>query len=100
MSDIRIDFDVLDRVRRDIKHIGELMEGPGKEMDEVDGESMGVSMLAARMNDFGDEWSYGIKQIKKFSGAAVKELDKMKRAFEQLDDKLDDELRKSREKHT
>ncbi|MFC8965108.1 hypothetical protein [Streptomyces sp. NPDC057094] len=100
MSDIRIDFDVLDRVRRDIKHIGELMEGPGKEMDGVDGESMGVSMLAARMNDFGDEWSYGIKQIKKFSGAAVKELDKMKRAFEQLDDKLDDELRKSREKHT
>ncbi|WP_328552951.1 MULTISPECIES: hypothetical protein [unclassified Streptomyces] len=99
MSDIRIDFDVLDRVRRDIKHIGELMEGPGKEMDEVDGDSMGVSMLAARMNDFGDEWSYGIKQIKKFSGAAVKELDKIKRAFEQLDDKLDEELRKSREKH-
>lgn len=97
MSDIRIDFDVLDRVRRDIKHIGELMEGPGKEMDQVDGDSMGVSMLAARMNDFGDEWSYGIKQIKKFSGAAVKELDKMKRAFEHLDDKLAAELRKSRE---
>ncbi|MFF0189506.1 hypothetical protein [Streptomyces sp. NPDC005244] len=80
----------------DIEHIGELMDGPSKEMDEVDGDSMGVSMLAARMNDFGDEWSYGIKQIKKFSGAAVKELDKMKRAFEHLDDKVDEELRKSR----
>lgn len=97
MSDIRIDFDVLDRIRRDIKHIGELMEGPGKEMDEVDGDSMGVNMLAARMNDFGDEWSYGIKQIKKFSDVAVKELDKVKRAFEHLDDKLEAELRKSRE---
>ncbi|MFD0070805.1 hypothetical protein ACFV99_06655 [Streptomyces sp. NPDC059944] len=48
MSDIRIDFDVLQRVRGDIEHIRELMDGPSKEMDEVDGDSMGVSMLAAR----------------------------------------------------
>ncbi|MFF2363557.1 hypothetical protein ACFVU0_12675 [Streptomyces sp. NPDC058122] len=89
---------MLDRVRRDMKHIGELMEGPGKETDEVDGDSMGVTTPAARMNDFGDEWPYGIKQIKKFSGAAVEELDKMKRAFEHLDDKLEEELRKSWQK--
>ena len=65
MSDIYVDIDVLNRVRGDIKHIGEIMERPGREMDEVDGDSMGVSMLASRMNHFGDEWSYGIKQIKK-----------------------------------
>jgi hypothetical protein len=97
MSDIYIDFDVLNRVRGNIKHIGEIMERPGREMDEVDGDAMGVSMLASRMNDFGDEWSYGIKQIKKYSGAAVKTLDKMKKAFEDLDDTLAQELRKSRE---
>ncbi|MFD8723923.1 hypothetical protein ACFV2H_39715 [Streptomyces sp. NPDC059629] len=97
MSDIRIDIGVLDRVRSDIERIGEIMERPGREMDEVDGDSMGVSLLASRMNDFGDEWSYGIKQIKKYSGATVKALDTMKKEFEELDDKLAEALRKSRE---
>ena len=97
MSDIRIDIGVLHRVRSDIERIGEIMERPGREMDEVDGDSMGVSLLASRMNDFGDEWSYGIKQIKKYSGAAVKALDTMKNEFEELDDKLAEALRKSQE---
>lgn len=97
MSDIYIDFDVLKRVRGDIKRISEIMERPGREMEEVDGASMGVSLLASRMNEFGDEWSYGVKQIKKYSGAAVKTLDKMQKAFEGLDDTLAKELRKARE---
>ncbi|MFE7813970.1 hypothetical protein ACFU5P_18815 [Streptomyces sp. NPDC057433] len=97
MSDIHIDFDVLKRVRSDIERIGEIMERPGREMEEVGGASMGVSMLASRMNDFGDEWSYGVKQIKKYSGAAVKTLDRMQKAFEDMDDTLAKELRKARE---
>lgn len=97
MSDIYIDFDVLKRVRGNIKSIGELMERPGQEMDDVDGNAMGVTALASRMDDFGDEWSYGIKQIKKFSGAAVKTLDKIEKAFTEIDEKLAHELRKSRE---
>jgi hypothetical protein len=60
MSDIYVDIDVLDRVRKNIKSIGDLMERPGQEMDEVDGNAMGVMALASRMDDFGDEWSYGI----------------------------------------
>ncbi|MEF9904412.1 hypothetical protein [Streptomyces sp. P9-A2] len=99
MSDIYIDFDVLKRVRGNIERIGEIMERPGREMEEVDGASMGVDTLASRMNDFGDEWSYGVKQIKKYSGAAVKALDKMQKAFEEMDETLAKELRKAREGH-
>ncbi|WP_327431341.1 hypothetical protein [Streptomyces sp. NBC_01236] len=80
MSGIYVELDVLKRVRGSIKSIGDLMERPGQEMDEVDGNAMGVTALASRMDDFGDEWSYGIKQIKKFSGAAVKTLDKIEKA--------------------
>ncbi|MFI6492766.1 hypothetical protein [Streptomyces sp. NPDC050564] len=97
MSDIYLDIDVLDRVRKNIKSIGDLMERPGQEMDEVDGNAMGVMALASRMDDFGGEWSYGIKQIKKFSGAAVKTLDKIEKEFKEIDAKLAHELRKSRE---
>ena len=57
MTDIYIDLDVLHRVRGDLQHIGEIMERPGREMDEVDGESMGVRMLASRMNDFGGRFT-------------------------------------------
>ncbi|MFF5143618.1 hypothetical protein ACFY6U_28445 [Streptomyces sp. NPDC013157] len=96
-SDIFVDFDVLQRVRDDIQHIGEIMQRPGREMDEVDGAAMGVFVLAVRMNDFGDEWSYGIKQIEKFSDAAVKALDGIRKAFEGLDDRVAEELRRSRE---
>jgi hypothetical protein len=96
MSDIYVDIDVLDRVRKNIKSIGDLMERPGQEMDEVDGNAMGVMALASRMDDFGDEWSYGIKQIKKFSGAAVKTLEKIEKEFKKIDEKLAHELRKSR----
>ncbi|MEV8320432.1 hypothetical protein AB0Q95_40420 [Streptomyces sp. NPDC059900] len=95
MSDIGIDFAVLSKVRGDLRHIADIMAKPGREMDEVDGNSMGVTELALRMNDFGDEWSYGIKQISKFSGAAVKALDKIEKAFDQIDDKLAKELEKS-----
>ncbi|MFJ3710781.1 hypothetical protein [Streptomyces sp. NPDC090053] len=88
MSDLRVDVDVLDRVRGNLKHISDIMERPGREMDKVDGASMGVVELALQMNDFGREWSYGIKQINKFSDSAVNTLDKIKEAFEGLDDKL------------
>lgn len=98
MSDIYIDFDVLDRVRRDIRRIAEIMERPGREMGEVNGNSMGVPELAWRMNEFGDEWSYGIKQISKFSDSAGKSLDEIKESFEGLDGKLASELRESKEK--
>ncbi|MEU9972439.1 hypothetical protein [Streptomyces sp. NPDC051014] len=96
-GDIFVDFDVLRRVRDDIRHVGEIMRRPGREMDEVDGAAMGVFALAVRMNDFGDEWSYGIRQIEKFSDAAVKALDGIQRAFEGLDDRLAEELRRSPE---
>ncbi|WP_343234764.1 hypothetical protein [Streptomyces sp. E5N91] len=40
------------------------------------------------MDDFGDEWSYGIKQLTKFSEKASKALLTVKEALEKLDDGL------------
>jgi hypothetical protein len=79
---------VLNRVRHNLDHIAELMKKPGGEMKEVTGSSMGVPELARRMDDFGDEWSYGIKQLTKFSEKASEALLTVKEAFEKLDDEL------------
>ncbi|MEU6480721.1 hypothetical protein ABZ858_28350 [Streptomyces sp. NPDC047017] len=64
------------------------MRKPGRDMAQVSGDSMGVPELAKRMDDFGDEWSYGIKQLTKFSEKASKALLDMKHAFEELDHEL------------
>ncbi|MGW1532398.1 hypothetical protein [Streptomyces aureus] len=88
MSDLSVDYAVLKRVRHNHDHIAELMRKPGQEMEHVNGDSMGVPELAGRMDDFGDEWSYGIKQLTKFSGKASQALLKVKESFEKLDHEL------------
>lgn len=88
MSDLSVDYAVLNRVRHNLDHIAHMMKKPGQDMEKVSGDAMGVPELAKRMDDFGDEWSYGIKQLTKFSGKASEALLKIKESFEKLDDEL------------
>lgn len=88
MSDLSVDYAVLNRVRHNLDHIAHMMKQPGRDMEKVTGDAMGVHELAERMDDFGDEWSYGIKQLTKFSGKASEALLKIKESFEKLDDEL------------
>ncbi|WP_419995709.1 hypothetical protein [Streptomyces boninensis] len=88
MSDLIIDYEFLMQTRNSLRRIRELMEKPGREMEDVSGEAMGVYELASKMDDFGDEWSYGIKQLTNFSDSAAKELDHIKRSFDEVDTKL------------
>lgn len=88
MSDLSIDYAVLKRVRHNLDHIAHLMKKPGREMEHVSGDAMGVPELAKRMDDFGDEWSYGIKQLTEFSEKASEALLKIKESFEKLDGEL------------
>lgn len=88
MSDLYIDYQMLEQTQRDIRNIHDVMATPCREMEEVDGAAMVVFKLASRMDDFGEEWTYGIKQISKFSKSASKALGKIKKSFEDLDDQL------------
>ncbi|AZP18417.1 hypothetical protein ACIGMX_28180 [Streptomyces aquilus] len=88
MSDLSVDYAVLNRVRHNLDHIAELMKKPGREMRDVTGDSMGVPELARRMDHFGEEWSYGIKQLTRFSEKASKALLKVEESFEKLDHEL------------
>lgn len=40
------------------------------------------------MQEFGDEWSYGIGKLGEYSGTAVEALDQIRSAFQDLDDDL------------
>ncbi|MGW6026445.1 hypothetical protein [Streptomyces sp. NPDC055099] len=98
MSDLYIDGEMLERVRENLKHIGGLLEKPAKAMDQVDAKAMGVPELEKRMDTFGDEWTYGVGQLKKFSTNASKALGKIEKAFDGLDDELAKALREAAEK--
>ncbi|MFB7929107.1 hypothetical protein ACFC4C_08350 [Streptomyces sp. NPDC056039] len=98
MSDLYIDGEMLQRVRENLKHIGGLLEKPAKAMDQVDSKAMGASELEKRMDEFGDEWKYGVGQLKKFSKGAVKALDKIEKAFDGLDEELAKALREAAKK--
>ncbi|MFF3762684.1 hypothetical protein ACFYYR_01095 [Streptomyces sp. NPDC001922] len=76
----------------------ELLTKPAHAMDVVDTRAMGASELEKRMGEFGDEWNYGIKQLKKFSGKAVKALDRIEKKFSGFDRELARQLSKAARK--
>ncbi|MEK8172265.1 hypothetical protein NKH77_32200 [Streptomyces sp. M19] len=98
MGDLYIDNAMLRRVRKNLSHIDSLLEKPAKAMESVDAKDMGASELEKRMESFGDEWDYGIKQLKKFSQNAVKALDKVEKEFSGFDQKLAKQLSKAAKK--
>jgi hypothetical protein len=95
MSDLYIDGEMLDRVRKNLRHIEDIFSKPIHAMADIDAKAMGASDLERRMEEFGGEWEYGIKQLRKFSKGAAKTLDKIEKAFSQLDLDLANELSKA-----
>ncbi|MGW0732747.1 hypothetical protein [Streptomyces sp. NPDC002851] len=94
MSDLYIDYEMLDSTRKDLRKISRILKKPGEEMEYVKASHMGVRKLSDRMNEFGEEWSYGIKELAKFSDAAAEALKKIKKSFADLDRDLEAALSK------
>lgn len=88
MSDLYIDNAMLKRVRDNLAHIGDVLDKPAKAMADVDAKAMGASALERRMDEFGDEWSYGFGQLRKFAKGAVEALDQIEKGFADLDKDL------------
>ena len=88
MADLYIDGAMLARVKDDFRHIESLLAGPARRMKSVDGRHLGPDALVQRVNEFGDEWGYGIEQLGKFSGSVVKALQSIEDAFDEADTNL------------
>ena len=95
MADLYIDGQVLNAVRADLRNVRELAQRPGREMAQIDSSAVGSPALVARMDEFGQEWSYGIGKIADFSGSAADALDRLGQAFAEADKSLTDALNKA-----
>lgn len=98
MSDLFIDGAMLARARSNLLGIRDLMAGPAREMRAVTGSAMGAPALARRMDEFGDEWSYGIAKLSGFAGDAAEALDRIQQAFDDADTSLTRALQQAGEK--
>ncbi|MGW5736209.1 MULTISPECIES: hypothetical protein [Streptomyces] len=98
MGDLYIDGEMLNRVRRNLKNIEDLLGKPIRAMADIDAKAMGTKDLERRMEDFGEEWEYGIGQLRKFSKGAAKTLGHIERSFEKLDQDLAAALSKAANK--
>jgi hypothetical protein len=97
VSDVYIDGAVLARVRSNLGDIRDLMQTPARQMREVTGSAMGARDLARRMDEFGDEWAYGIEKLSGFAADAVDALDRIEQAFRDADTSLAQALRQAGE---
>lgn len=95
MADVYIDGAVLARVRANLRRVTDLAEGPGRAMAQLDAGAAGSRALVGRLQDFGQEWAYGITQIAKYADGAAEALDKLDRVFAEADRKLADALRQA-----
>ncbi|WP_062207712.1 hypothetical protein [Streptomyces sp. NBRC 109706] len=87
-SDLYLDYDMIRATRDNIRQVADLMERPCQAVAEADGAAMGVTRLVSRMDDFGDEWEYGISQLGEFAEEAAAALDEVIRAFQGIDEEL------------
>ncbi|MFJ9670784.1 hypothetical protein ACIRP5_08300 [Streptomyces sp. NPDC101221] len=86
MGDLYIDFEMLEKAQKDIRDIHEVMATPCRD-----------GCLQAREADGRRrrEWSYGIKQMSKFSKSAAKALGQIKKIFQETDEQFARELEKA-----
>lgn len=88
MTDILIDWDVIRRTRTNMRHMSDLLSGPGRDMRGLDADAVGVPELERRLDEFGEEWEYGIGQLARFAGNAAEALDEVETAFRKADEDL------------
>lgn len=88
MVDLFVDWDVLARSRERLRSIEDLLSQPCRELAALPTEAVAQDDLRDKMQEFGDEWSYGIGKLGEYSGSAVEALEQIRDAFESLDDDL------------
>jgi hypothetical protein len=99
MSDLRLDDTIFAHLRKTFSSISDRMETTRRTLRSADSSAVGESKLVEDVQDFADDWCYGIKQLGKHTQGAVKMINKIGESFDKLDLDLAESLRtKKKEK--
>lgn len=86
--DLYVDFDALDRSRRTIEDVSDVLRRACSAMRDLPADAAGQEVLRRRLREFGDEWDYGIDQLGKFSKGCGEALRSAVDTFRDLDAEL------------
>ncbi|MEV0639638.1 hypothetical protein AB0I77_32830 [Streptomyces sp. NPDC050619] len=99
MSDLRLDDTIFAHLRKTFSSISDRMETTRRSLRSADASAVGESKLIEEVQDFADDWGYGVKQLGKHTQGAVKMINKIGESFDKLDLDLAESLKtKKKEK--
>ncbi|POX56417.1 hypothetical protein C3489_05025 [Streptomyces sp. Ru71] len=93
MSDLRLDDTIFADLRTTFSTISDRMEATRRTLRGADASAVGEGGLVEDVQEFADDWAYGIKQLGKHTHGAVKLINKIGESFDKLDVDLAESLR-------
>jgi hypothetical protein len=93
MSDLRLEDTVFEHLKKTFSSISDRMEDARRSLRGADASAVGESQLIEDVQDFADDWGYGIKQLGKHTHGAVKMINKIGQTFDGLDLELAESLK-------
>ncbi|MFE9608319.1 hypothetical protein [Streptomyces sp. NPDC006012] len=88
MSDLRLEDTVFEHLKKTFSTISDRMEDARRSLRGTDASAVGESKLIDDVQDFADDWGYGIKQLGKHTQGAVKMINTIGDTFDKLDQEL------------
>ncbi|MFF4250907.1 hypothetical protein ACFY1L_06855 [Streptomyces sp. NPDC001663] len=85
MSDLRLEDTVFQDLKKTFSSISDRMETTRRTLKGTDASAVGEGTLVEDVQDFADDWAYGIKQLGKHTHGAVKMINKIGDSFGKLD---------------
>jgi len=93
MSDLRLEDTVFEDLKKTFSSISDRMEATRRILRGSDASAVGESNLVEDVQDFADDWGYGIKQLAKHTHGAVKMINGIADSFGRLDLDLAESLK-------
>ncbi|MFF0140071.1 hypothetical protein ACFYRN_26890 [Streptomyces sp. NPDC005227] len=98
MSDLRLEDTIFEDLKKTFSSISDRMESTRRTLRGTDASAVGESKLVEDVQEFADDWGYGIKQLGKHTQGAVKMIDKIADSFGKLDLDLAESLKAPKKK--
>ncbi|MGA5329212.1 hypothetical protein G6W51_18475 [Streptomyces coelicolor] len=93
MSDLTLEDTVFESLKKTFSSISDRMEDARRSLRGADASAVGENKLVEDVQDFADEWGYGIKQLGKHTHGAVKMINTIGKTFGDLDLELAQSLK-------
>ncbi|MER6532673.1 hypothetical protein ABT215_02390 [Streptomyces sp900105755] len=98
MSDLRLEDTIFQDLKKTFSSISDRMETTRRTLRSADASAVGEKQLVEDVQDFADDWGYGIKQLGKHTQGAVKMINKIGESFGKLDLDLAESLKAPKQK--